>query len=1322
MRLLPGALAIALLVALPSYAYDVDDLGDAGDSNPGDNVCETAVAGPCTLRAAIEEANAHAGADTIEFVAGGVGIISPGTPYPTITEELHIDGSTAPGYLGVPVVIVDGAFSVTIGLDFGAAAASSTLNALQLYGFNDTAVRVSADATTITRNYLGPIPAGTANQDGLQLSGSGSTVGGLSADGNVISGNTRDGILVSGDGHVIAGNRIGVSADGTTALGNGVGGIRLTTADNILIGTTDSSGDPNVISGNDTGVHIESGTGNVVDGNRIGTDAAGTAAVGNGDGVTVESSGNVIGTTAMGNVVSGNQFDGIVILADGTTVRHNIIGLDITGMAGIGNDIGIDIIDASNHDIGGTGANEGNVVSFNTSAGVLLLQTTGTVTDVRIFGNIIGLTSDGLDTRGNGIGVLSLDVSGVLVGSVIPGGRNVVSGNSDAGIVIAGGADNIIENNLVGTDITGAAAQGNLGTGIEISGSNGNIIRENVIGGNGAHGIETDFDADGTVIHHNFIGISSDLSTDLGNFSDGVNVCDGSSNTVVGSLALGGNTIAFNHENGIGIEPTALLNNTWAANSIFENGTVPPPPSLAGPVSQAIGAIGLGIDLERDGVTPNDPLDEDAGPNNLQNFPVITWAVTGGGSSFVQGTINTLANTSVTVHAYGSPIPPDPSNFGEGKTYLGAATVITDASGDASFTIAGPSVAVGDVASTTGTTVDGSSEFSQVLAMLAAPTIEFASATYSIGEEGVSASIGLTRTGDTTGTSTVLVTTSDGTATAGQDYTATSVTATFNPGETTTSINIPLMGDVLDEADETVDLTLSNPVAASLGAQSAAVLTLLDDDAPPAISIDDVTLSEGDSGTTSFTFNISLSAVSGQPVTVDWATAPDTATAGVDYTSVPATQAVIPAGNLSTTVTVLVSGDTTVESNETFFVDLFNPGNATITDGEGLGTINNDDAASISIGDVSQVEGNSLTTTFSFLVTLTNPSDTDVTVSYQTADGTATEPGDYAAASGVATITAGNLTTMIPVSVNGDTTTEPDETFFVDLSLASGATIADAQGQGTIQNDDGDPTISIGDVTQAEGDSLTSAFDFLVTLSHMSSTDVTVTYQTANGTATQPGDYAAASGVATITAGNLTTTIPVTVNGDTVSEADETFFVNLTAPVTGGTISDNQGLGTITNDDVAVAMSDVSVVKTASDLTFTPGQEITYTIDVTNAGPDTAPSVTVTDILPAGTTFVSATSGGATCNGTTTVTCDVPSLASGQTVSISLVVTAGGNVPITNTASAETVGAVDSASLNNAGAVTISPAAAAGAAIPTLSTWALLMLLAGLAGLALKRF
>jgi hypothetical protein len=224
-----------------------------------------------------------------------------------------------------------------------------------------------------------------------------------------------------------------------------------------------------------------------------------------------------------------------------------------------------------------------------------------------------------------------------------------------------------------------------------------------------------------------------------------------------------------------------------------------------------------------------------------------------------------------------------------------------------------------------------------------------------------------------------------------------------------------------------------------------------------SVSIDDVTVTEGNSGTVNATFTVSLNrpVPAGATATVDFATADGTATAPADYTATSGTLTFAP-GETSKTATVGVNGDAVCELDETFSVNLSNATGATIADGQGQGTIVNDDPCvpSLSVNDVTVAEGNSGVTNATFTVSLSQTTVNTVTVDFTTADGTATAPADYAATSGALTFAPGETSKTATVGVNGDTLVEADETFFVNLSNAVGATIADGQGQGTIVNDD----------------------------------------------------------------------------------------------------------------------------------------------------------------------------------------------------------------------------------------------------------------------------
>lgn len=334
---------------------------------------------------------------------------------------------------------------------------------------------------------------------------------------------------------------------------------------------------------------------------------------------------------------------------------------------------------------------------------------------------------------------------------------------------------------------------------------------------------------------------------------------------------------------------------------------------------------------------------------------------------------------------------------------------------------------------------------------------------------------------------------------------------------------------------------------------------------PPTISINNVTVTEGNTGSVNATFTVTLSSVHDAEVTVHYTTANDSATAGSDYTAVSGDVSFAP-GQTSRTITVAVLGDRLAEPTERFFVNLSNATNATIADGQGVGTIR-DDEPRIVINNVTVTEGNTGSVNALFIVTLSFAYDEAVTVPYATADGTATAGSDYEAASGTLTIPAGQTTGTITVLVNGDRLAEPNETFFVHLSSPTNATMADGQGLGTIVDDE--PRISISDVTKKEGNGKkTTLFVFTVTLSAAYDEPVTLSYSTTNGTATiGDNDYVAKTGTLTFAPGETTKTITIEVKGDSKREADETFYLDLFGLSSVALFTKNRGLGTIMNDD-----------------------------------------------------------------------------------------------------------------------------------------------------------
>jgi hypothetical protein len=301
--------------------------------------------------------------------------------------------------------------------------------------------------------------------------------------------------------------------------------------------------------------------------------------------------------------------------------------------------------------------------------------------------------------------------------------------------------------------------------------------------------------------------------------------------------------------------------------------------------------------------------------------------------------------------------------------------------------------------------------------------------------------------------------TADGTATvANGDYAATSGSLTFNPGDPLTKlVTVVANGDPINEANEdfTLNLTTTTPATVNIS-QAQGDGTLVSGAAPPTVSISSVSQNEGNSDTTPFVFTVSLSAVSGQDITVAYTTVDGTATTATsDYIGQAGTLT-FAAGTTSQLITVEVNGDTLNEANEKFHVNLTSATHATISStlGSGLGTILNDDPVpSISIGNVSHMEGDSGTQPFVFQVNLSTLSGQVVTVAYATADGTATVAAhDYLPTNGILTFNPGIGTLNVTVPVVGDLFKDPDEQFSVNLTNPVNVTLQQAQGIGVIQS------------------------------------------------------------------------------------------------------------------------------------------------------------------------------------------------------------------------------------------------------------------------------
>ncbi|RZL10805.1 MAG: DUF4347 domain-containing protein, partial [Rubrivivax sp.] len=437
-----------------------------------DNASSAAAAG--TLRWAITQANANVGADTIAFnITGTAGTygeytITPYTAMPTISDAVAIDGSTQPGYgaAGHPLIVLDGNGASAYGIHLNGTSDGSTIRGLVIRDFTSYGIYMPAgsDNQTIVGNYIGSFNAdgsnaGVADRNdaaGIYSLGADLTVGGTtSADRNVISGNGPSYNIFLGSGSdnaTIKGNYLGLTAAGTSVFANnGLYGVMVeSSSTNVTIGGS-APGAGNVVAGFSTYNLWLTTTGTTtVQGNYIGTNAAGSAALGGGWGVYVDDAGAaVIGGTATGagNVISGNGSGGVyAINTDGITVQGNIIGLNASGTAALANTgVGIDVRTPGISVIGGATATARNVISGNTGHGLNITTNPGH----KVQGNYIGLGLDGSTLLGNGGAGIYIAASNVVVGGKNAGEGNTIAGNTGAGIAVASGTGNLFYRNSI---------------------------------------------------------------------------------------------------------------------------------------------------------------------------------------------------------------------------------------------------------------------------------------------------------------------------------------------------------------------------------------------------------------------------------------------------------------------------------------------------------------------------------------------------------------------------------------------------------------------------------------------------------------------------------------------------------------------------------------------------------------------------------------------------------------------------------------------------------------------------------------------------------
>jgi CSLREA domain-containing protein len=618
----------------------------------------------------------------------------------------------------------------------------------------------------------------------------------------------------------------------------------------------------------------------------------------------------------------------------GILIQGNFIGTNASGNASLPNSEGVQI-QFSNHDqIGGTTPDARNLIAGNAARGVLLSSFSSAIT---IQGNFIGTDASGKVALANpfsgAAGILSGGSGSDIIGGTAVGSANIISGNNQAGVIVNSSTPTI-QGNYIGTDVTGTVALGN-GFGVWINSFQAGTSTiggtasgaPNLISGNKSDGVFISGQSSNVQVLGNLIGTDVTGTRSLGNQRNGVQITEQAANNKVGGVLAGqGNIIAFNTVNGVLVNfgGPAITGNSIRGNSIFANGT-------------------LGIDLGGDGVSPNDAGDGDSGPNNFQNFPVVTRAITGA-VNLIQGTINTTPNSAAgyTIDFYSS-ASCDGSGNGEGRTYIGTVgTPKTDANGNASFSFTPGALTPGEVITATATDSAGNtSEFSacRIINTAATGTFQFSTTSYLTleGDSGTHpVTITVLRIGGSDGAASVHFATSNGNATAGSDYDAVSGDFTWADTDSTSrTFDVVVHGDVSFEPNETVNLVLSNAQGATLGSPNKAVVGILNDDALGgfiSFSQPSYTVSESDG---SLTITVNRTNDVSQPITVAYATddsgAPTNcatvnglASSRCDFTPASGTLS-FAANEVQKTFPILITRDSYFEGTETFTVNLSNP-------------------------------------------------------------------------------------------------------------------------------------------------------------------------------------------------------------------------------------------------------------------------------------------------------------------------------------------------------------------------------------------------------------
>lgn len=809
-------------------------------------VSTTADSGPGSFRQAILDANSNSGPDTIEFQIGtGPKTITFTAPLPQISSPVTIDGTTQPGFSFAPIIELNGNSLASDGLFI--TAGGSTVRGMVINNFHGSGIVLSINGeNTIVGNYIG-----------------------VDISGNSAAGNLDDGIMIAAGS---AGNSIG-------------GGTGLTR---------------NVVSGNGlAGIVIFPGSaGNGIVGNYIGTNASGTAALGNSNcGIRiVDAPDNVIGGTTgnLRNIISGNGGDGVQIQdasATGNKLQGNFIGVDVSGNVKLGNSgDGVRVINASTVMVGGVATGSRNIISGNSRGLTIQGNSTGSV----IQGNYVGTDTTGTIALGNSQeGIWLIDSDSNLIGGTATRARNLISGNALDGVRIQGGGAraNLVQGNFIGTKVDGIGLLPNNGAGVDIYSAFDNSIggtgpgTANIIAGNGYAGVLIQSGTGNAILGNSILknarlGINLDPTDIVGLIANDQSDPDLGSNKrqnyplLTSAIVAGGNTTILGQLNST---PNQQFRIEFFANSAchgsgfgegesfigFTNVTTDPNGDAA--ITATLPVTPAGQFITATATSPTNDTSEFSpcalvgGPNPgvlqfassvffaEEQFPTTKITVTRSSGMLGTVTVNYATSDGTATAPADYATTNGTLTFGDGeviKTFT--IPIVNDGLPEPqeklNLTLSAPTGGATLAAQSTATLHINNYDPTY-------PSTSFSDASVVEGNSGTVDMVFTVTVSEHTNPVIVGYQTDDGLAQSGLDYQSVSGTVTFNPGENSKDVLVPVIGDLLVEGDEMFFLRI-NALSAGYVIKGQGEGTIIDDDsnaptAAPAKITGQITTTDG---------------------------------------------------------------------------------------------------------------------------------------------------------------------------------------------------------------------------------------------------------------------------------------------------------------------------------------------------------------------------------------------------------------------------------------------------------------------------------------------